>query len=120
MSVPSIWAYRAQLVRVVDGDTIDVTVDAGFANYRTERLRLLGVNAPEMRGPSRPAALAAAGYVTSWLGAVPFDDDWPLVIETHKGDAFGRYLARVWRTTDGRCLNDDLLASGHAVRFMVE
>lgn len=40
-AVPAIWAYRARPVRVIDGDTIEVTVDAGFANYRTERLRLL-------------------------------------------------------------------------------
>lgn len=56
-AVPTIWAYRARPARVIDGDTIDVTVDAGFANFRTERLRLLGVNAPEKRGPTHKAGL---------------------------------------------------------------
>lgn len=119
MSVPDTWAYRARLERVIDGDTLDVTIDQGLHTHRTERVRLLGVNTPEVKGPTRPAGLAAAGYVTSWLGQVPADDEWPLIVQTAKGDAFGRWLARVWRP-DGRCLNDDLLAAGHAVPFMVD
>ena len=115
-AVPAIWAYRARPLKVVDGDTLDVTVDAGFANYRTERLRLLGVNAPEKRGPTHGAGLLAQGYVEEWLEDA--EGEWPLVIVTHKGDAFGRYLARVWRAFDGRELNADLLAAGYAVPFM--
>jgi micrococcal nuclease len=117
---PDIWAYRACLVRVIDGDTLDVTIDQGLHTHRTERLRLLGVNTPELKGPTRPAGLAAAGFVTDWLARVPFDDDWPLIVQTHKGDAFGRWLARVWRRSDGRELCADLLAAGHAVVFMAD
>ena len=116
---PDIWAYRARAERVIDGDTLQIVIDAGLNCYRTERIRLLGVNAPEVKGPTRPAGLAAAAFVTDWLARVPFDEDWPLIVQTAKGDAFGRWLARVWRP-DGRCLNDDLLTAGHAVPFMVE
>ena len=52
----------------------------------------------------------------SWVEGM----EWPLTVQTAKSDAFGRYLARIWRTTDGRCLNDDLLAAGHAVVFMAD
>lgn len=120
MSAPDIWAYRAQLVKVIDGDTLDVVIDQGLHTHRTERLRLLGVNTPEIKGATRPAGLAAAGYVTSWLGAVSYDDEWPLIVQTHRGDAFGRWLARVWRRSDGRELNADLLAAGHAIVFMAD
>lgn len=121
MSVaPAIWAYRARVERVVDGDTLQIVIDQGLNTHRAERIRLLGVNTPEMRGPSRPAGLAAAGYVTSWLGLVPADDEWPLIVQTAKGDAFGRWLARVWRRHDGRELNADLIESGHAVVFMAD
>lgn len=120
MTAPAIWAYRAQLVRVIDGDTLDVTIDQGLHTHRTERVRLLGVNTPETKGPTRPAGLAAAAFVTDWLATVPFDEDWPLIVRTERDDAFGRWLARVWRVNDGRCLNDDLLAAGHAIPFMVE
>lgn len=118
--VPVAWAYRARPVKVIDGDTIDVMVDAGFNNYRTERLRLLGLNTPELKGESRPAGIAATKFVVQWLDVRKPLDEWPLIVQTHKSDAFGRYLAKVWRVFDERCLNDDLLLEGHAVPFMVE
>lgn len=117
MSVPDIWAYRARVERVVDGDTLDVTIDQGLHTHRTERVRLLGVNTPETKGATKMAGRLATIYVEDWLAEA--DGDWPLIVQTHKGDAFGRYLARVWRG-DGRCLNDDLLAAGHAVVFMAD
>jgi endonuclease YncB( thermonuclease family) len=113
-----LWVYRASWERVVDGDTIDIRVDQGFRNFRRERLRLLGVNAPEMRGVTRDAGLAARTFVEEWLQeaelATP-DDYWPLVIETAKSDAFGRFLSMVWRIWDGACLNDALIEAGHAM-----
>ena len=113
-----LWVYRARPLLVVDGDTVDVLIDAGFRASRTERLRLLGLNTPEVRGESRPAGLAARAFVSTWLAGIG-TSDWPLVIQTAKADAFGRYLATIWRAVDGCCLNDDILAAGHAVPFMV-
>ncbi len=117
-TMPSaLWVYRAKLERVVDGDTIDITLDAGLHVYRTERLRLLGVNTPERRGATLAAGKAAREYVTEWLrtraGAA-----WPLRIQTEKGDAFGRWLATVWAASTGECLNDDLLTSGQAAVYL--
>jgi len=112
-----LWTYRARVVAVVDGDTLDVTLDQGLHTTRTERLRLLAVNAPEVKGQSKPAGLAATAFVRAWL-AEAGADEWPLVVRTERADAFGRFLARVWRTSDGACLNDALLAAGQAVRFM--
>ena len=111
------WVFPATLVRVVDADTIDCLIDVAMHGRRIERLRLLGVNAPETRGATKAAGDAATGYVVWWLSQA--GGDWPLRIETHKSDVFGRYLALVWRVYDGRCLNDDLVSSGHAVPFMV-
>ena len=118
-AVPAIWAYRARPVKVIDGDTLDVALDAGFRNFREERLRLLGLNTPERKGETRKAGDAARLFVVDWLSWLE-GMEWPLTIQTAKSDAFGRYLARIWRTTDGRCLNEDLLAAGHAVVFMAD
>ena len=107
------WRFRAKLVRVLDGDTCDVMLDAGFQTYREERLRLLGVNCPEVHGATRAAGLEATRFSANWLAAA--GDGWSLVVESSKSDVFGRYLARVTRVSDGACLNDDLLAAGHAV-----
>jgi len=43
-----IYIYKAELVRVVDGDTVDLIIDLGFDTSRKERFRLYGIDAPEM------------------------------------------------------------------------
>ena len=43
------YEYNAQVLRVVDGDTVDVLIDCGFSTFRKERVRLYGINAPESR-----------------------------------------------------------------------
>lgn len=114
---PQLWVYRSRVVRVVDGDTVDIEIDAGFRSHRIERIRLLGVNAPEVKGISRLDGDAATAYVRAWLSSDGSPDAWPLRIQTEKSDSFGRYLGRLWRISDGRELNADLLDSGHAVPF---
>jgi micrococcal nuclease len=117
------WLWKAALVRVVDGDTIDVVIDVGFHGTRTERLRLVGVNTPEMHGATKQAGLQARDFTDKWLRPWPAPDGWPLVIETFKGDAFGRYLARVWHADAGgqpevgTDLSSALLAAGMAVPY---
>lgn len=121
------WVFRARCLGVVDGDTIDVRLDLGLHSYRVERLRLAGVNCPEMHGAERDNGIVARAYTVAWVvegqggAALDRDDprDFPLLVQTYKADAFGRYLALVWRLYDNHCLGDDLLAAGHAVEFMV-
>jgi endonuclease YncB( thermonuclease family) len=43
------YEYHAIVDRVVDGDTIDVTIDLGFHTHIKTRVRLEGINAPESR-----------------------------------------------------------------------
>lgn len=108
------WLWRASVTRVVDGDTVYAVIDAGFNATRTERLRLLGTNCHELKGATREAGLAASDYTRRWIPS-HVAGVWPLLIETRKMDAFGRYLADIWRVSDGRWLNADLIAYGHAV-----
>ena len=69
MSAPDIWAYRARPLKVVDGDTLDVALDAGFRNFREERLRLLGLNTPSARArPVRPGMPPAYSWWTGCRG----------------------------------------------------
>lgn len=107
--------YKANLKRVIDGDTIEVTLDVGFHSYRVERLRLLGIDCPEMTGDTKQAGEAAKAYTQGWLD-LHRDSQYPLIVTTHKTDDFGRYLAVVSCGLD--TLNNDLLSSGHAVTFM--
>jgi endonuclease YncB( thermonuclease family) len=110
------WVFPAQCARVVDGDTLDLMIDTGLHSRRLERGRLLGVNAPELHGPTQAAGLAATLWVTDWLEHAT--GAWPLLVRTIKDpDHFGRYLVDVWRLEDGANLGEALLASGHAVVF---
>ena len=41
--------YQAKIVEVIDGDTLDLMIDQGFGNFTKQRMRLYGIDAPEMR-----------------------------------------------------------------------
>jgi micrococcal nuclease len=105
------YEYNATVINVVDGDTIDCVVSLGFYLTATHRLRLLGVNCPEVHGATRAAGLMAAGYTrTTLLGRT-------VRIRTARADDFGRWLAQVY--LDGLDFNADLVAKGLAVPYMV-
>lgn len=106
-----LYNYRARPVRVIDGDTIEVYIDLGFHLYRTEHVRVLGVNCPE-RGQA--GYEAATAYTKGWLTQFALGE-WPLSLSTKKGDSFGRWLAIV--TASGRNLGIDLWTDGHAVLY---
>ena len=73
---------------------------------RIERLRLLDVNAPEIKGAEKAFGLKVKEYVTEWIAQSI--GEWPLIVQTYKTDNFGRYLGTVWRASDRACLNDDI------------
>lgn len=109
------YIFRATCTNVVDGDTIDCDIDVGFGMRTRQRLRLHGVNTPELRSSDpdkRLAAIEAKRFTERFaLGC-------DLYIQTYKSDVFGRYLAKIYR--DSECLNDLLVSEGHAVPFMEE
>lgn len=116
-----LWTFRARRIRVVDGDTLDVTIDCGFHTYRVERVRLLGVNTPELHASDpglRQAAQEAKAFTNRWcadhLHGTVSPEGWPLLLRTSKSDVFGRWLASVF-CVEGHSLVDDLLAQGYPV-----
>ena len=117
------YTYRAEITRVVDGDTVDAVVDLGFGVTMPQRLRLLNINAPEMVGKSKAAGIAAREHLAKLLRdhTLYLEADIAVVaIRSHKdkSDSFGRYLAELLGEDDeGRMvnLNDRMVADGHAV-----
>lgn len=108
---------RCSLLRVIDGDTLRLHVDLGWNVFSDHNVRLLRVNAPEMRGDTLAAGQVAKQWVTDWLSAHTTNTQWPFVIHSEKDDAFGRYLVELYDLNDVN-LNDDLLASGNAVPYV--
>lgn len=108
------YEYKASVVRVVDGDTIDADVDLGFYCTMRLRLRILGVDTPELNSKDpaeREKALKAKQFVEDALLPIP-----GILIKTSKADSFGRWLATV-TYYGGKNLAEELLANGHAVPF---
>lgn len=109
------YVYRAKVDRVIDGDTLAVTLDMGLHCFHTEALRLVGVDTAEVVGASKPEGLRAKAFVEGWVYAASAAGGWPFRVETHKGQTFGRYLADVVRVDTGESLADAIRAAGLAV-----
>lgn len=119
------YTYEAKVLRIVDGDTIDVEIDLGFSTYRRERIRLYGINTPETYGVKRDSDEYVAGtkakdYV---IGAIePMTQGERIIIQTikDKKGKYGRYLANVYykRSTGPEAewiwLNQELVDKGLA------
>lgn len=120
------FVYAATLWRIVDGDTYELMVDLGCSVWIKLTVRLLGVNTPETKGPTREAGLQAKEAARQW-----FADHHSLVIELRKEpkdrvDSFRRYLALIYGTpvagSDDRqnSLSEFLLATHNAILFRPE
>ena len=106
--------------RVLDGDTIDVTIDLGFDLYKKERVRVAGVDTPEKR--TRNLEEKELGIdATNWLkekldGAITGDDD--LVIRTELVGGVGKYGRLLgWLYIGGDAessLNEQMIDEGYA------
>lgn len=87
------YVYRAKLVKIIDGDTIDFALDLGFHTHIVVRTRLLDVDAPEVRGSEKPMGLQVKslviGFFEKWKGD-------PITVETRKTGKYGRWLSRIW------------------------
>jgi micrococcal nuclease len=112
-----LWYYRADLYRVIDGDTIEVGIDLGFrCSYRTS-LRILGIDAPERRKATMVEWHAAREYVQDWMrSASALDIEWPLRIYSQKPDSFGRWLGDVYNSI-GESLSESIIDAGLAVPY---
>lgn len=100
---------NAVVTHVVDGDTIDATIDGV-----SERIRLIGIDTPETKKPNTPIQCfgpEASAYTTMLL---PIGT--PVYLERDQvgRDDYGRLLAYVYRSSDGLFVNLDIVAGGFA------
>ena len=117
------YTYNAKLDRVVDGDTVDATIDLGFDVHVKKRIRLAGINAPESRTRNKvekKLGLAAKERLIDILdGAANCFE-----LESKELGKYGRVLGRLHiNKLAGKdvltqvCVNDLLVKEGHAVEY---
>ena len=104
--------------KVVDGDTIDVTIDLGFDLYKKERVRIAGIDTPEKR--TRDLEEKALGIdATNWMKGTLEDTingDNELIIRTElKGGVgkYGRLLGWLYVGDEELSLNEQMLSLIH-------
>ena len=122
--------YRAQCVKVVDGDTIELLFDLGMSQYRKERVRIYGINTPEIFGVKKDSEEYAKGmeakvFVEEFVNARDLESfikkfmvGEDLLVQTIKDKTgkYGRYLANIFKF-EGEVLvkmADGLLTNGLA------
>lgn len=115
------FTYRITPERIVDGDTIDVSIDLGLGLTHSRRLRLLGVNTPEVYGVAKTSeayreGVEATAVTTRWIDAHK-NHGLILTTDRDRNGRFGRLLATIHCEQHPHpTLNDTLRARGWIYR----
>jgi micrococcal nuclease len=118
-----IYIYKAELIRVVDGDTVELMIDQGFSNFTKQTMRLYGIDAPEMRTKEGKEAKAWL-----WEALQPLETIYVQTIQLStkaKRDKYGRFLAVLYdelptlvptirRPVHPASINAKMVVEGHA------
>ena len=105
--------------KVLDGDTIDVTIDLGFDLYKKERVRVAGVDTPEKRTRNleeKELGIDATNWLKKELEDVLAGDDELIVrTELHGGvGKYGRLLGWLYVGDEELSLNEQMITQGYA------
>jgi micrococcal nuclease len=112
---PKLYFYNGVVSNVYDGDTIRANVDLGFNTWIFNmKLRLSGLDTPEIRGIERPEGLVARDFV---IQRIPVGTTIQIMTERDMTGKYGRYLATIFYD-GGKNLNQELLESGNAKPYM--
>lgn len=109
--------YRAEVMKVVDGDTLLLRLDLGFQVWKEQRIRLAGIDAPALDADGGPEAM---DYVQTQMAKAK-----AVTVSTIKIDIYGRYVGHVFYSVNeddgwekvflsGKWLNQELLDKGMA------
>mgnify|MGYP001247631569 FL=1 len=106
--------YNAKCLKVVDGDTVDATVDLGFDTWKKIRIRLVGINTPETRTrdlEEKAKGLAAKNFLIDLLKKHNNE----FILHSQGVGKYGRCLGNLF--LGEKNVNDLLINEGHAVEY---
>ena len=115
-----VFEYRIkQILKVVDGDTVDVDIDLGFSISYSQRLRLAGIDTPESRTTDKlekTLVLESKNYLKYKL-----KDAKKIVVKTEKPDSsekYGRSLGWIYFDGNDKSINEQMSEDGYAWVYM--
>ena len=116
------YEYRCKILRVVDGDTVDIDIDLGFGVWiHKDRVRLYGIDTPESRTKDleeKKYGLIAKEQIKSFM---PVGSMQTLVTVKDKTGKFGRILGKFLihdkKTDTQMTINDWMIREHHAVEY---
>lgn len=108
------YLYKIEVLKVIDGDTIDVRIDLGFNVWHKCRVRFMGINTPESRTKNleeKAKGLAAKKRLKELLSVDKAD----IKMQSYGVGKYGRVLGEVF--VDDKNINQQLVKEGHAVFY---
>lgn len=110
----NIYQYWGKVVKIVDGDTIDLDVSLGFETNTKKRFRLVGIDTPEMFGVPHSSSEYKKGLEAKKKleGLIP-QSNWVevKVFQSSNREKYGRYLAELF--VDGKSINKKMEQAGY-------
>ena len=114
------YEYKVNILKVVDGDTVDVDIDLGFGSWlRNERVRIVGIDCPESRTSDRIEKVfgeAAKQRLTSLLSSEAILISQVSKMGENMKGKFGRILGD-FKTINDQIVSTTLMEEGHAVAY---
>jgi len=110
------YQYTCELIRVIDGDTVDAWIDLGFDIKIKKRIRLYGINAPETRtrdSKEKKAGLLAKDRIIELIK----QNENKFMLKSHGVGKFGRCLGELYIDDHTRSVNDLLILEALADRY---
>lgn len=107
------YEYEAIVTSVYDGDTITVDVDLGLYIWaRGEKIRLVGIDTPEVRGAERPEGLVSRDWLRERI------EGKKIILKTQKAGTgkgkYGRWLGEIFLPGEAQSLNSQMINLGLA------
>ena len=109
--------YQCDLIKVLDGDTIDCYIDLGFDLKIKKRIRYMGIDTWESRTrdlDEKKKGLVAKAYTKDLLEN---SDEGKFVLKSYGVGKYGRVLADLFVKGNDKSINQLLLENGHAYEY---